>query len=320
MKGGIAVALMKRLLTLAALAALFAAGPALASDLDTCKQCHADKVADMAKTLHGQTGLKNSPAANLGCQSCHGDASQHVKASGGTKLGLIRMSAKDVPADVKDEKCLSCHVTSRNLAYWDMSKHKVQDVACADCHNIHGTDKGARVAGATAFPNSRLLKGPGLIPQSDTCFTCHKDKRLQANKPSHHPVVEGKIACADCHNPHGSPTAGMIKADSVNQLCTTCHAEKRGPFVFQHAPVEENCLTCHNPHGTNYNKLLSEKVPNVCQDCHDWSRHPGTVYGGQGAQGGTSPNTRFFARSCMNCHNQIHGSNAAGSSGQFFTR
>ena len=112
----------------------------------------------------------------------------------------------------------------------------------------------------------------------------------------------------------------MIKADSVNQLCTTCHAEKRGPFVFQHAPVEENCLTCHNPHGTNYNKLLSEKVPNVCQDCHDWSRHPGTVYGGQGAQGGTSPNTRFFARSCMNCHNQIHGSNAAGSSGQFFTR
>ena len=29
-------------------------------------------------------------------------------------------------------------------------------------------------------------------------------------------------------------------------------------------------------------KLLNEHTPNLCQDCHEWSRHPGTIYGAAG--------------------------------------
>jgi predicted CXXCH cytochrome family protein len=58
------------------------------------------------------------------------------------------------------------------------------------------------------------------------------------------------------------------------------HAEKRGPFMFAHPSVEENCLSCHNPHGSVYARLLNEKMPNLCQDCHDVPRHPGSIYGG----------------------------------------
>ena len=75
----------------------------------------------------------------------------------------------------------------------------------------------------------------------------------------------------------------MLKHETVNQQCYSCHAEKRGPYVFSHPPVDENCLSCHNPHGSSHTFLLNEKVPNVCQDCHDWSRHPGSFYGGQHA-------------------------------------
>ena len=113
----------------------------------------------------------------------------------------------------------------------------------------------------------------------------------------------------------------MLKNETVNDQCISCHTEKRGPYVFSHPAVQENCLSCHTPHGSVHTKLLSEKVPNLCQDCHDWSRHPGTIYQGNNAwppQG--NANTRFIARSCLNCHNSIHGSNAPGNRGRFLIR
>lgn len=127
------------------------------------------------------------------------------------------------------------------------------------------------------------------------------------------------MRCSDCHNPHGALSPGMVKNESVNQLCTSCHADKRGPFMWEHPPVEENCMSCHNSHGSSHTKLLNEKVPQLCQDCHDWSQHPGTAYQGSLGFGGTA-NTRFVARSCVNCHQEIHGSNAGSSRGKRFIR
>jgi len=117
---------------------------------------------------------------------------------------------------------------------------------------------------------------------------------------------------------------GPVKQETVNFQCWSCHADKRGPFLFQHRAVEENCLSCDAPHGSSHAKLLNERVPNLCQDRYDWSRHPGTAYSGdQGfvmIPGSTNPNTRFVARACLNCHNAIHGSNAPAARGQYLTR
>jgi DmsE family decaheme c-type cytochrome len=99
----------------------------------------------------------------------------------------------------------------------------------------------------------------------------------------------------------------MIRAENINQLCYKCHADKRGPYLWEHPPVEENCLTCHVSHGSKTAKLMTEKVPNLCQDCHDASRHPGTVYDAKTGFTGSAPSNRFFARSCLNCHSSIHG-------------
>ena len=163
------------------------------------------------------------------------------------------------------------------------------------------------------------------VPQQEVCFNCHRDIRALVMRPSHHPIVEGKVKCTSCHNPHGALSPAMVNADSIKELCTTCHADKRGPFMFEHAPVEESCLNCHNPHGSRAVKLLNEKVPNLCQDCHDAAQHPGTMYDSDNnfkAPTGTTsgPNTRFLARSCMNCHNEIHGSNRPAAQGKRFIR
>jgi DmsE family decaheme c-type cytochrome len=149
-------------------------------------------------------------------------------------------------------------------------------------------------------------------------------------KTSHHPVREGKMGCASCHNPHDGAQPKMLKADSVNELCYTCHAEKRGPFLFEHAPVREDCTSCHEPHGTNHKRLLAQKLPNLCWNCHlTGSGHFGsgdnlsTELGARVAPAGApsgypTVNSRFVEKSCKNCHVNLHGSNSP--SGAFFIR
>src|SRR4029450_8900886 len=110
--------------------------------------------------------------------------------------------------------------------------------------------------------------------------------------------------------PHDSTRPKMIKADWTTELCLTCHTEKRGPFLWEHAPVRENCALCHAPHGSNHDKLLVAKQPFLCQRCHLNTRHPGTLYDGVNALTGTNVSNRAVEHACKNCHQTLHGSHA----------
>jgi DmsE family decaheme c-type cytochrome len=112
----------------------------------------------------------------------------------------------------------------------------------------------------------------------------------------------------------------MVKANSFNELCYQCHAEKRGPYMWQHPPVEENCLSCHTAHGSNHAKLLQSRAPRLCQACHDWTGHSGTIYTRFETFQGPTPSNKMFARACLNCHSDIHGSNNPSKRGKTFVR
>jgi len=315
--------------TLAILAA-FLAFPVLAQQkaataspvAPVCANCHEAQWNAIDLTPHGA----KSDANGSMCQACHGDASEHLKDP--MKAKPDSPFKKGVTADKQAAVCLTCHSGNRNLAFWTSGKHALNDVACTNCHSIHGKK---------LAPTINKFTTTFLPNQADMCGTCHQPIRAATFKPSHHPIQEGKVKCSDCHNPHGALTPSMVKQPTINDQCYSCHADKRGPYVFNHPPVEENCATCHNPHGSVHYKLLNESTPNLCQDCHDGSRHPGTVYGAAGgfncAAGDPNPacagktgqpnpsvSTRLVARACLNCHNAIHGSNAPGNRGQFFTR
>ncbi len=297
----------------------FAQTPPKAPEAEICKNCHADYVDSYFATKHGQHGN----VAGATCVSCHGQgALEHAKQGGGKGVGgVVGFNNKAISAEQKSNTCLSCHQGNRHLAFWDSGAHKKQDVTCADCHSLHGTPApGSNFALKKPNPTVAPFQTTERQLQYETCTACHKQIRSQLTKPSHHPIIEGKVKCTDCHNPHGALSRAMVNAESIPQLCTSCHAEKRGPFVWGHPPVEENCLTCHNSHGSNHNRLLAEKAPNVCQDCHDASRHPGTIYDASGGWSNPTPNTRLIARGCVNCHNNLHGSNAPAMRGKFFLR
>jgi DmsE family decaheme c-type cytochrome len=313
-----------------ALAAAFLTVPAFAQSgpvQPICANCHEKQVTSIDMTMHGS----KLDAQGSMCQACHGDASAHLQDP--VKNKPANPFRKGTLASEQTAVCMTCHSGNRNLAFWTSGKHAINDVACSNCHSIHGKAPTATIGKFTTT----------FLPiQAEICSNCHQEIRAAINKPSHHPIIEGKIKCSDCHNPHGALTPAMVKQPTINDQCYSCHADKRGPYVFNHPPVEENCATCHNPHGAVHYKLLREHTPNLCQDCHEWSRHPGTIYGagggfvcppgsgndkvnyaacfGKEGQLNTGVSNRLVDRACLNCHNAIHGSNAPGNRGKYFTR
>lgn len=285
------------------LASVFLMGLASAQPLP-CATCHPREAQSLQAGPHAPN--------QSDCGACHGQTQEHAQKMGG--VPVQQRFGKDVPTAQRDGPCLQCHQDARALMHWDTGAHKKADVACVSCHSVHKEQSKTLDPSISAWVNTTRR------PQYEACVGCHQPIRAQINKVSHHPLVEGKLACTDCHNPHGSLSPNLLKEDTPSTLCLSCHAEKRGPFVWPHPPVEENCLACHSPHGSNHAKLLSEKLPNLCQDCHDGVRHPGNYYGANQGFAPGAQSTRFVARACVNCHQAVHGSNAPGARGKFFTR
>ena len=247
-----------------------------------CATCHANALA-VWTGKHGTKADARAPIS-VGCAMCHGDPTEHLKSPGNampnrfSKMGSAQ----------KNEVCSTCH-QGRTRIHWQMSAHARNDVACSSCHKVHVAHDAVR----------------DKLTQSEVCFSCHKEQRVQINRPSRHPIREGMVSCSDCHNPHGSVGPMMMVRDTVNDTCYTCHMEKRGPFVRTHQPVQENCAICHNPHGTTAPNLLKQRSPFLCQQCHEPTSHRGGI----GTLTGTSTSASTLARGCLNCHTNIHGTN-----------
>ncbi len=259
---------------------------------ETCLACHGEYGDQLAATPHGKSEF--AALSPYGCETCHGPAAQHAENPDDPALRprMDRLSETEQSA-----LCQSCHAGGQQV-FWEGSRHETRGLSCTSCHSVHAPKS-----------EDAQLRSATLMEQ---CFTCHKDTRAETWKTSHHPLREGKMDCADCHNPHGSQTTRMIPAVSVNEQCYTCHTEKRGPFLWEHPPVRENCLNCHVPHGSNHLKLQRTSVPYICQQCHSNTRHPGTLYDGFRLPTLENPDTgsnRLFNRACLDCHAAIHGSN-----------
>jgi DmsE family decaheme c-type cytochrome len=292
-------------------------GTAAAAGVDAagsaaCVKCHDEEdLPDSKRHAHSVGTDPRTPT----CITCHGASPTHVTKPADVKERpppdrVFGKKSKTPVADLNGA-CLSCHQKDAKRVMWGGSQHETANLACSSCHQNHTN-------------NDKVLT---RLPQAEVCITCHKEQRTQMARPSHHPVPEGKMTCSDCHNAHGSVGPKLVKRDNTNDTCYTCHAEKRGPFVHSHEPVQENCAICHNPHGSTIAAMLKSRPPMLCNECH--TPH---VAGGVGAVGGqrgvfppaapgqTAPAVTgtssgknvvniWQGRSCTNCHTQVHGSN-----------
>ena len=205
-----------------------------------CADCHEDVTKGFRDATHASLMAPGDNAKNIGCESCHGPGSLHVKAGGGA-----------------------------------------------------GT-----------------IINPGRSPE--TCFQCHANLRGQFALPNAHPVLAGKMTCADCHDPHkGSAlpagVEGTTKLAMENETCIKCHQQQAGPFVFEHEAMRDGCVTCHQPHGSVNSKMLRVRNQNLCLQCHFQQQ----TTAGQLMIGGRDHAPFVTRGTCWSagCHEAVHGSN-----------
>lgn len=270
---------------------------------DTCLECH-DAESDTAtfstagifKSKHGHRKNARSPFGPKGlqCEACHGPGDRHSTQKAKKSQTIISLKANSgmKPAQ-RNEVCLACHQNQPRNA-WHAEAHDRAQLACTDCHKMH------------------VARDPVLTKTTEpnVCFSCHKKEQGEFHKTSAHPVRQGKMACSDCHNAHGSSTMASLNKPTLNQTCYACHAEKRGPMLWEHAPVTEDCSLCHTSHGSVRPAMLTANTTSLCQSCHSVAGHPAVPRTGAALPGGGGGGSIFVVNGgCTNCHAQVHGSN-----------
>ncbi|MCB1218677.1 hypothetical protein KDL44_14935 [bacterium] len=245
---------------------------------NVCLSCHQGHRRDWSKSMHSLTDMGVRPISERGCESCHGPGSNHWGRRAG--IGAYSMaSSREV-----DDSCLVCHKSDTYVPDYRNSSHVKECVSCLDCHDPHNQAN-----------KHNLRKDPNAM-----CLSCHESTAVDFAKFSHHPLDNSDprtgLLCVDCHNPHGGEGREML-TQLKDDICFECHADKQGPFIFEHAGYDpamgRGCFTCHSAHGSSNPALLNFSGRGTCMECH------------------TDRANHFPAQNCWTsgCHSDHHGSN-----------
>jgi predicted CXXCH cytochrome family protein len=214
---------------------------------EECATCHEEITRDFRTATHARLKAPGDNAKNMGCESCHGPGSLHVKSGGA----------------------------------------------------------------------AHTIVNPRKSPEA--CFQCHLEVRAKFELPHHHPVLEGKMSCVDCHNPHvgraikggGTSMQQTLKGGgmaflSENETCFQCHTSQKGPFVFEHEALREGCVVCHSPHGSVNQRMLNERNQTLCLKCHfEQQTSAGVILIGDVNHNNFLPQGTCWS---AGCHQAVHGS------------
>jgi predicted CXXCH cytochrome family protein len=210
---------------------------------------------------------------------------------------------------VGSERCAKCHsnitrgfhdATHAHLAQ-PGEDGKMRNISCESCH-------GPASLHVKAGTRDTIIN-PKLKP--DTCLQCHINTRSEFSLPHTHQVLNGKISCVDCHNPHEgealrSGSGARSLTESANATCAKCHPAQSGPFTFVHEAMREGCVSCHSPHGSVNDKMLKSRNVSLCYQCHFQNQTSGVAI----MHGGVDHSNNVNRGTCWTagCHEAVHGS------------
>ena len=203
-----------------------------------CVRCHMSGVRQSDRgTLNRYSDL---PFEHTGitCESCHGDAADHVGTGG---KGSILNPAK-MDADARDSVCISCHLEG------DVSVDR---------------------AGSSMFdfkPGESISKYRSyFVYQKQDAAARGVSEVEQFNESTCKRKSGGAMSCTSCHDPHVSPTAEQ-RVQFYRMKCLACHT---GPmFAKEHHPENLDCTSCH------MQRLGAGNTPHVAWTDHRILRVP----------------------------------------------
>ncbi len=227
--------------------------PHAAVEADNCDNCHNSHSSRFSSLL-------KADQATL-CGECHDDVltgtgmTPHLPVVTGDCGGCHEVHGSDRASLVKADDatlCLGCHedfVKSQEAA---STVHAAVD-DCLGCHSPHeGTQAG-------------ILRKDS----KELCADCHEVDSEALNAASgHQPYLTSN--CSDCHVPHFSQTAHLVRGGT--EMCLGCHVDinKLVNMDVPHAPATDDCQTCHAPHYSENLHLLTSRNNDLCSSCHDY--------------------------------------------------
>jgi DmsE family decaheme c-type cytochrome len=227
--------------------------------------------------------------ATVSCTACHaGDAERHMDDDSHRLLLPSGATVRQTAAI-----CAACHMSSHQQNMEEFNVHAQNDVACGDCHTVHGN--------RTAY----LLKKD----EYQLCLDCHPKTEGDFARSFRHPVLDGIVKCSECHlSLDNSHRELSLRTKGIGEVCIQCHNRFQGPFPYDHQAAvyysteEGGCLTCHEAHGSNVPRMLNQPYEGphyqLCSQCHIVPGHQMNSY----------HDTQWAGVACNQCHVDIHGS------------
>ena len=280
---------------------------------ETCQACHEDQFKAFSHTSHAELAdIKSWKGKVTGCEACHGPGKAHSEEGDPKKI----ISFKNKSPKEISETCLTCHAGKEERNNFRRGEHWRNDIGCTDCHSPHQLVTNRNLPGSITRVTAANAQKPGFssihllkLDEPQLCMSCHSETKPDFNKPFHHKVLEGVMKCSDCHNPHGGFELKQTRlATGADAACIKCHADKQGPFTYEHAPLKtEGCTACHTPHGSSHPRLLKfGAVSQLCLTCHSVAHDVGAV-----EPAGPQHNLNAQYNNCTACHVKIHGSHSS---------
>ena len=182
-----------------------------------CLECHDEQRKGYEGSPHHRAADPRTPAAKQGCESCHGPGSPHVDdpAANPSRISSgcpqMRSTRRAPPATTAaSTRCGTAASTKRAV------------VICMTCHSVHKPKSEreqlkARRRRPRCAPPAIATRSPSSIAPA----TCRCAKARWSARPA--------------TTSHGSTNVKLLrKGDSIAEMCTSCHADKRGPFLWEH--------------------------------------------------------------------------------------
>ncbi len=256
-----------------------------------CVTCHPVRNDLLQHTAHASLSAANSAT---GCESCHGNGSEHAKNGEGrwitrpdraadgietcrschTQVDAIAFHWRDRPGPTlaANPRCTTCHlVHAPALGLPGAPEPPTKNAGCAGCHD-------AQVRGMSDTNHWRI--GAADQPVEQGCAACHLNARLHAASGGRRDQLVAwqsdsnrqAEVCLSCHA-HDAELARARHGEHLRHgvSCTDCH----GPMHGAHdgtADAEARCASCHADVAASFRLPNHHPVPEQrmrCSSCHD---------------------------------------------------